>query len=142
MTNYRLENLGCGGVLRQILQEEISDAEITAIESTIRPFIAIEITNSQDNFPLPWDSHFGGIPYLPVGMDYPQINDKPAPLLAQFNFAANCSGYTQPSSPSPFSQKRRRGTCPVQNPSPCLGEGFRVRADRVVTSNVLFYTDR
>ncbi|WP_448571176.1 YwqG family protein [Trichothermofontia sp.] len=87
MTNYRLENLGCGGVLRQILREEISDAEITAIESTIRPFIAIETTHSQDNSPLPWDSHFGGTPYLPVGMDYPQIDDKPAPLLAQFNFA-------------------------------------------------------
>ncbi|MGQ9873213.1 DUF1963 domain-containing protein [Leptodesmis sp.] len=47
----------------------------------------METTNSQDNSPLPWDSHFGGTPYLLVGMDYPQIDDKPAPLLAQFNLA-------------------------------------------------------
>jgi len=39
------------------------------------------------------------------------------------------SYYKQPSSPSPFSQKGRRGNEPFQSPSPSLGEGFRVRAD-------------
>jgi len=44
-------------------------------------------------------------------------------------FVGNYSGYKQPSSPSPFSQKGRRGNEPFQGPSPSLGEGFRVRAD-------------
>lgn len=87
MTNYRLEDLGCGGALRAILREEISDAEIAAIESTIRPFVAIETTVSGSSSPLPWESQFGGRPYLPKGTEYPHIDNKPAPLLAQINFA-------------------------------------------------------
>lgn len=87
MTNYQLEDLGCGEALRAILREEISDAEIAAIESTIRPFVAIEAKVSGSNSPLPWESRFGGRPYLPKGTEYPHIDDKPAPLLAQINFA-------------------------------------------------------
>lgn len=85
--SYDLEDLGCGEELRTILREEISDAEITAIESTIRPFIAIEATSSVTRSPLPWESQFGGRPYLPQGTDYPHLEGKPAPLLAQINFA-------------------------------------------------------
>jgi len=87
MTTYRLEDLGCGAMLRQILRAEILDVEIAAIESTIRPFVAIATTVSGRNSSLPWSSRFGGRPYLPHDTDYPEIANKPAPLLAQINFA-------------------------------------------------------
>lgn len=84
---YRLEDLGCGEGLRKILQEEISESEIAAIESTIRPFIEITAVAAKTSAILPWQSRFGGMPYLPLGTQYPFIEGKPAPLVAQINFA-------------------------------------------------------
>ncbi len=48
-------------------------------------------------------------------------------------FLQDSLGYKQTSSPSPFSQKGRRGTELDQTPSPLLGEGFRVRASNDVS---------
>ncbi|MGQ9873214.1 DUF1963 domain-containing protein [Leptodesmis sp.] len=102
-------------------------------------------------FPLAFSENFPPYELLfrMVGQPGVELHDaifyfliQPSDLQSRDFSNANCSGYTQPSSPSPFSLFGRRGTCPVQSLSPCLGEGFRVRADRVVTSNVLFYSDR
>lgn len=85
--NYRLENLGCGDNLRSVLESEISEQEIALIESTIRPFIQIKTVERSHNLMLPWESRFGGKPYLTRDCDYPYIEGKPAQFIAQINFA-------------------------------------------------------
>jgi len=85
--SYRLEDLMGGDRLRPLLEQELSEAEVTIIESTIQPFIEITPTFPRSSLALPWQSRLGGMPYLPLGADYPLIEGKPAPLLAQINFA-------------------------------------------------------
>lgn len=86
--SYKLENLGTGAALRQRLEEDLSTAEIEALESTIQPFIEIHATPSQSSqSPTVGQSRLGGFPDLPIGFEYPQLKGKPAVLLAQINFA-------------------------------------------------------
>ena len=56
------------------------------IVATLQPYIRIKLTNNDR--PTPWQSKFGGLPYLPQGADYP-TNSKGnyLYLLAQINFA-------------------------------------------------------
>ncbi|MBD2034262.1 DUF1963 domain-containing protein [Leptolyngbya sp. FACHB-321] len=85
---YKLENLGTGSALRQRLEEDLSTAEIEALESTIQPFIEIDVVPSQSSqAPTVGQSRLGGFPDLPVGFEYPRLKGKPAVLLAQINFA-------------------------------------------------------
>jgi uncharacterized protein YwqG len=55
------------------------------VEATIRPFARITATPGPTK---PWESKFGGSPYLPLGTDYPRDRDgEPLRLLAQLNLA-------------------------------------------------------
>ncbi len=54
------------------------------IEPTRTTFISINTTPV--DYLLPEDSKFGGLPYWPENLPYPQINKKPAKLMAQINF--------------------------------------------------------
>jgi len=55
------------------------------IESTIKPFVEIK-ARAEDNLLL-WQSKFGGLPYFPRGLQYPQDSNGQAMfLLAQINF--------------------------------------------------------
>jgi uncharacterized protein YwqG len=57
-----------------------------AIKSTLRPSISIIATPNANT--RPWQSKFGGLPYLPNDFTYPQDEDgKFLHLLAQINFA-------------------------------------------------------
>ena len=56
------------------------------IEATVKPYIEIEIENNEEVDW--WQSKFGGLPYLPKGLEYPKAaNGKYLFLLAQINFA-------------------------------------------------------
>jgi uncharacterized protein YwqG len=56
------------------------------IQATVQPFIDIT-AHRQNNLP-PWQSHFGGTPYLPLGFPHPlDSRGKPMYLLAQINFS-------------------------------------------------------
>ncbi len=55
------------------------------IDSTIKPYI--EIIASEDSELAPWQSKFGGAPYLPKNVDYPKNSaGEYLYLLAQINF--------------------------------------------------------
>ena len=55
------------------------------IESTVKPYI--KITAKPESDISPWQSKFGGVPYLPIGVQYPRSsNGQPLCLLAQINF--------------------------------------------------------
>ncbi len=61
------------------------DAHLAAIKLTTQPFLQISATQAKDL--KPWQSKFGGLPYLPKGYTYPTNNEgKPLYLLAQINF--------------------------------------------------------
>lgn len=70
----------------QIDVEETSLPDFRSVfEKTIIPYNRI-ITTYQEETAL-WGSKFGGIPYLPKGMEYPKNNNgQPLHLLAQINF--------------------------------------------------------
>lgn len=56
------------------------------IESTIKPYIEIKAERASEL--APWQSKFGGLPYLPSGTAYPRDPaGQPLFLLAQINFA-------------------------------------------------------
>jgi uncharacterized protein YwqG len=55
------------------------------IESTIKPYI--KIVAKPENNMTPWQSKFGGTPYLPKNAEHPRgLNNQPLFLLAQINF--------------------------------------------------------
>jgi uncharacterized protein YwqG len=55
------------------------------IESTVKPYI--KIVAQPENNMIPWQSKFGGAPYLPQGSQYPRDSKgQPLFLLAQINF--------------------------------------------------------
>lgn len=55
------------------------------IQSTIKPYIKIDAKPESD-LP-PWQSKFGGTPYMPEGVVWPQMSDgSDLHLLAQINF--------------------------------------------------------
>src|SRR4026208_1124340 len=56
------------------------------IESTIKPYI--KIVEKPENNMTPWQSKFGGTPYLPKTAEHPRgSNNQLLFLLAQINFA-------------------------------------------------------
>lgn len=70
-----------------------------AIEPTRQSFIAI--TTKPTDYTLPEESKFGGLPYWPEGVPYPQFKKHPAKLMAQINFSELSShGLTMPDFPT------------------------------------------
>lgn len=66
------------------------------IESTLKPYIKIK-DRASDNLDW-WQSKFGGLPYFPKGIDYPQTaKGEYLSLLAQINFAEtpNLEGFPE-----------------------------------------------
>lgn len=85
--SYRLEDLDATGYIKTFLLDYLSEAAIGALEATIQPYVAIELEPVEHGDLLWWQSRLGGKPYLPQGMAYPTIRQKPAVFLAQINLA-------------------------------------------------------
>lgn len=63
----------------------VSDKYLSTISSSMRSYV--EVRAKQGGGLLPWQSKFGGLPYLPKGVDYPRNKEgNPLYLLAQLNF--------------------------------------------------------
>lgn len=71
-------------LLHYELPDELAPFE-EALKATIKPFI--EIIPGDDKVQHPWQSCFGGKPYLPAGAQYPTAaSGEPLFFLAQINF--------------------------------------------------------
>ena len=60
------------------------------LSSTVKPYLRLHANSGEALYP--WESKFGGIPYLPRGIEYPRApNGEPLYFLAQINFAESPS---------------------------------------------------
>lgn len=72
------------------MQENIKEQIIKTLQTAFKPYVrdSVQLTPLAQSPQYPWSSKFGGIPYWPLGMDYPKTNDgEKLLLLAQLNFS-------------------------------------------------------
>lgn len=70
--------------MKQIELPKALEQYRSIFEQSIKPYVKIEAKKGKT---LPWESKFGGNPYLPIGYDYPKDKEgNPLFLLAQINF--------------------------------------------------------
>ncbi len=78
-------NIAMGLLWHALLPPELEEYR-SQIESTVKP--CVKVVAEPENKLLPWQSKFGGTPYLPKDKQYPKDSKgQPLFLLAQINFA-------------------------------------------------------
>ncbi len=77
--------------------KELFMTDLTALPDVLKPFLSnitatkkptLDMSLTSVENPILWESRIGGVPYLPVGTDFPvDSHGVPLKLLAQINFA-------------------------------------------------------